>query len=140
MNNIDYRFLTNEWYDVPISKRVRRERNIAELYDKSILISIHADAFHVKNKAQGGTFFYYSPAGKILAEKFTTHFVNKDYDLVVRKAKYGNFKILRETSSTAILFEAGFMTTLHDLEYLLSDKFRNKTAILLFNAIREIIF
>ena len=55
--------------------------------------------------------------------------------LNLRRPKQANFMMLRETNSTAILFEMGFMTTESDLEILLSDDFRNKTAELLKDAI-----
>ena len=55
--------------------------------------------------------------------------------LSLREPMKANFKVLRDTKSPAVLFEMGFMTTKSDLDVLLTDEFRNKTAELLYNAI-----
>ena len=135
-------FLTNEWYDVSLDERVQRENAIFDKLDKEkyqpFFISLHADAFKQKNKAKGGRFFYYSEKGKAIAEQLTSHLKHYGYDLYLRPPKKANFKVLRETNSPAVLFEMGFMTTEHDLKYLLSDNFRNKTARLLNQAINNL--
>lgn len=135
-------FITNEWYDVSLQERCNRENKItAELKrkgKKSIFISIHADAFHKKDKATGGRFFYKSESGKKIAIELTNYLKNNGYDLRLREPKYANFKVLRSTSSPAILFEMGFMTTKSDLDVLLKDSFRNKTAKLLFEGLKRL--
>lgn len=135
-------FITNEWYDVDLQERVNRERKLANKImaqgEKSMFLSIHADAFHVKNKATGGRFFYHSESGKKLAQHFTKTLIDGGYELGLREPMKANFKVLRDTYSTAILFEMGFMTTKTDLDVLLKDSFRNKTALLLHQAILTI--
>ncbi|MFL0076433.1 N-acetylmuramoyl-L-alanine amidase [Tenacibaculum maritimum] len=98
-------------------------------------MSIHADAFHVKNKAKGGRFFYYSNKGREIALHLTNYLKGNGYGLSLREPMKANFKVLRATQSPAVLFEMGFMTTKSDLEILLTDEFRNKTAALLYEAI-----
>lgn len=131
-------FITQEWIDVLLEERCRRERKIAiEIKRRglsSYFMSIHADAYRIKNAAKGGTFFYYSESGKKLAEHFTQYLGDNGYDLDLRKPKKARYKVLVDTSSPAILFEMGFMTTRHDLDYLKKDSFRNKTAKLLYEA------
>lgn len=134
-NNKEAHFITNEWYDVPLSERVERERGISN--SNTFFISIHADAFHIKNQARGGTFFYFSDSGKQIADHFTNYFRANGYGLGLRDPKKANFKVLRETASPAVLFELGFMTTESDLDKLLSDEFRNKTSQLLYDAIQN---
>ncbi|WP_228853237.1 N-acetylmuramoyl-L-alanine amidase [Aegicerativicinus sediminis] len=135
-------FITNEWYDVPLEERCRREREIAaDIFvrgKKSVFISIHADAFRVKDQAKGGRFFYYSNSGKEIADKLTAHLKSNGYPLELRPPAAANFHVLRETYSPAVLFEMGFMTTSSDLEKLLDDKFRNQTALCLFNALNSL--
>jgi len=129
-------FITNEWYDVPLQERVNRERKLAN--SNTFFISIHADAFHIKDKAKGGRFFYKSESGKKIADSLTNYLRNNGYGLNLREPKQANFKVLRDTKSPAVLFEMGFMTTKSDLDVLLDDKFRNKTAKLLYEAINNL--
>lgn len=137
--NQECHFITNEWYDVPLQERCDRENKIAtdirRKGEKSIFISIHADAFHVKNAAKGGRFFYKSESGRKIAQQLTDYLRQYGYGLGLREPKQANFKVLRSTKSPAVLFEMGFMTTKSDLDVLLSDEFRNKTAQLLFEGI-----
>lgn len=131
-------FISQEWYDISLSERVRRERLIAKKIKakggKSFFMSIHADAFHVKNGATGGRFFYKSESGRLLAEHFTDYLSSNGYEIRLREPKKANFKVIRETSSPAVLFEMGFMTSRADLDLLKKDSFRNNTARLLYEA------
>lgn len=142
INNSEAHFISQEWWDISLDERCKRERKIAkELWNKGIetyFISIHADAFHIKNKAKGGRFFYRSEGGRKLAEHFTNYLRDNGYDLNLREPMKANFKVLRDTASPAILFEMGFMTTRSDLDYLKKDSFRNKTAKLLYEANLEL--
>jgi len=132
-------FISNEWNDISLQERCNREievsKGIRRLGKKPFFLSIHADAFHVKNKAKGGRFFYFSNSGKNLAYQLTAYLRANGYQLNLREPKKANFKVLRDTSSPAVLFEMGFMTTESDLKLLLNDDFRNKTALLLYKAI-----
>ena len=129
-------FISNEWFDVSLSNRMKREH--LEFTPDSIFISIHADAFKKKDVAKGGRFYYYSYAGKKIAEYLTKYFIANGYDLDLRPVKRANFYVLKNSLSPAVLFEAGFMTTASDLKYLESENFRNKTANLLNSAFRNI--
>lgn len=135
-NKKECHFITNEWYDVSLDERVNRERQLAT--KDTFFISIHADAFHVKDVAKGGRFFYFSDSGKEIALHMTSYLKGNGYGLSLREPMKGNYKVLRETSSPAVLFELGFMTTESDLEKLLDDDFRNKTAQLLYEAIQDL--
>lgn len=132
-------FITNEWYDISLQERCNREKKLAKTIKaagvKTMFLSIHADAFHIKNKASGGTFFYHSESGKKIAESMTRYLRLNGYPLKLRDPKKANFKVLRDTTSPAVLFEMGFMTTKKDLDLLLDDDFRNRTALLLHEAI-----
>ena len=132
--NDDIVFITNEWYDVPLKTRIERERALYELKN-TLFISIHSDAFDKKNVGHGGRFHYYSDKGKKIAEYFTEYLKNYGYDLPLNKPMRSNFYVLRESYSPSILFEMGFMTNEEDLKYLLDEKFRNKSAKILNDAI-----
>lgn len=139
LKNKEAHFVSNEWRDISLQERCRRENKIA--YDvasrrrSSVFISVHADAFHLKNSAHGGRFFYYSDSGKEIAETMTGFMRDNGYPLELRNPARANFKVLRSTQSPAVLFEMGFMTTESDLEMLLDEEFRNKTAKLLYDAL-----
>ncbi len=135
-NDDEAHFISNEWIDISLSERVRRERELAS--NNTIFISIHADAFHLKNQARGGRFFYRSESGRKIAEKLTKFLKDNGYQLSLRVPMRENFKVLRETKSPAVLFEMGFMTTKSDLDVLLEDDFRNKTAQLLYDGIKSL--
>ena len=137
-------FITNEWWDVPLEERCDRENKIAREIrnrgERSIFISIHADAFGETerdgNLATGATFFYKSEEGRRLAEHFTRVFKEGGYPLKIRTPKYANYKVLRSTTSPALLFEGGFMTNNNvDLPEILKDSTRNLAAVLLKRAI-----
>lgn len=139
----EYYFITNEWDDTPLEVRCEREREIQKKLEKrgckSVFISIHADAFG-ENKAQGerasgSTFFYRSEAGKKVAEHMTQVFRDSKYPIKMREPKYANFRVLRETNSPAVLWEAGFMTNTSDLDELMKDVTRNIAAETLYKGI-----
>ncbi|CAA0144131.1 N-acetylmuramoyl-L-alanine amidase [Tenacibaculum maritimum] len=133
LNNNEAYFISNEWYDISLQERVNREIKLANR--NTFFISIHADAFHIKNKAKGGRFFYNSEEGRKIALHLTSYLKGNGYELSLREPMKANFKVLRDTKSPAVLFEMGFMTTKSDLDVLLTDEFRNKTAALLYEAI-----
>ena len=142
LNGCESHFITNEWWDVPLEERCKREskiaREIKQRGEKSVFISIHADAFHKKNAARGGRFFYKSESGRKIAEALTRYLRTNGYGLGLREPMQKNFKVLRDTSSPAVLFEMGFMTTKSDLDVMLLDSFRNKTAKLLYDGINTL--
>jgi len=134
-NNRPAHFISNEWNDISLQERVNREHKLAT--DETLFISIHADAFDSPGP-RGGRFFYHSESGKKIAHEMTNYLRLNGYDLELRDPMKANFKVLRDTKSTAVLFEMGFMTTKSDLDQLLTDEFRNKTAQLLYNAIQNL--
>lgn len=129
-------FITNEWQDIPLKERVKREKQ--EHTKDSIFLSIHADAFAKKDTARRGRIFYNSDKGKEIAEFLTKELIKKGYKLGLRNPKQANFYVLKNTKSPAILFELGFMTTKKDLDILMDEKFRNETAIMINQVIKKI--
>jgi len=130
-------FISNEWIDISLEERCKRENKLF-VKNETMFISIHADAFHVKNGATGGRFFYYGSEGEKIALHLTSYLQGNGYPLKLREPMKANFKVLRSTKSPAVLFEMGFMTTKSDLKILLTDDFRNKTAKLLYEAINDL--
>jgi len=81
---------------------------IANRYKNSIFISIHFNA-HTNTSVAGIETFYYSPAGKLLAQKIQKPLAHQtaSRDRGVKKVPY---KVLLMTKSTAVLVEAGFLS------------------------------
>jgi len=127
-------FITNEWYDVTLKERIAREHK--EHTHKSLFLSIHADAFEKKDTAEGGRFYYYSQRGKIIAQYMTNWMRDNGYGLYLRHPKQADFYVLKHSKSFAVLFEAGFMTSEHDLKEIEKETYRNKTSKLLNDCVR----
>ena len=132
--------VSDESQDVPLSVRCKRENEIFRDQkargNRTIFISIHADAFE-REDAEGSTVFYHpkSKAGKRLAEIF---YRNMTGNLIrARKPKAANYKVLRSTLSPAILIENGFMTNDRDLALLTNDRYRVDIVNSLTKAIQE---
>ena len=77
LNNKPCYFISNEWYDISLQERVDRESKLAT--NKTFFISIHADAFHIKDKAKGGRFFYHSEEGRKIALHLTSYLEGNGY-------------------------------------------------------------
>jgi N-acetylmuramoyl-L-alanine amidase len=123
------RTIPNTDKDMPLKMRTDLENILHyENNGNTILIDVHCNA-HGNGaqftSANGTEVFYYSPGGQILAERLQELAVN-NLSLRDRGAKYANFHMLRESHSTAILWEIGFMTNEKECSYMLSTKGRQK--------------
>ena len=120
---IPYQLIAPEWRDIPLQERVDREREItAASEEKTILISIHADA-HPNSDANGFTVYFYKKG-----KKFADHLHNHLQDgnpLKSKGVRYGNYKILRETICPAVLVECGYMTNSKDRMTMETERYKN---------------
>ena len=129
-------FISNEWQDISLTERVRREHKEATF--DSLFLSIHADAYTKKDKAHGGRIYYYGEEGKKLAYYLTKGLKEMGYPIKLREPKRANFYVLKHTQSRAILFELAFMTTKDEVDILMMEEFRNKVAKDLVTLIKQI--
>jgi N-acetylmuramoyl-L-alanine amidase len=140
---IDYFLLVPELEDISLAERVKRVNRLANL-QKSILLSIHSDAFTTEHAhgwsvytTKGGTksddvatilYKYAKAAGLHIRDDYSDGDPDKEAD----------FYILRKTVCPAVLIENLFMTNKEDYKTLLSKEGQDKLTRVIVNSIKEI--
>jgi N-acetylmuramoyl-L-alanine amidase len=149
LNGIESILLVPEDTDIPLSERVKREKNITKQAKKAgketCLISIHIDAADKdgKWKTARGWSVRVSPKSSANSKKLAQLLYAEaearglQGDRYVPKEKYwiGDYTILNDTSCPAVLTENMFQDNKKDVEYLLSDKGKMEIVDLHFDAI-----
>ena len=145
--NIDVIFTTTEKRDISLDERVRRANDIYDrykhLYDKTVLISVHANAMTGTwdNKGANGTAAFYYP----------TNMVDKAFAEIIQKSLIAqtklnshrggvvgeNFQIIRDVKMTASLCECAFMDNLAEAELLRTVEFRQACAEGIVDGLKE---
>lgn len=132
-HKIDCEILIPELADVSLKERVQRANEIGR-NRKSILISIHGNAFK-DEKVNGFETFYYSEKGKEIAKIFQKRIGKLGKD---RGVKQSNFYMLKYTSMLAILTENGFYSNEIECKKMLSSQFQYEIANEHLKAIKKI--
>lgn len=146
--NIDVVFTTTEKRDIDVPERVDRindlYKKVKYLYDKIVLVSIHANASNSKNQWDdvGGTatFYYtYNETDKKFAEVIQRNLIAKTGLASHRGGVVGDkeFYITKYALMTACLCECAFMTNLKEAELLRTDEFRQACAEGIVNGLLE---
>ena len=149
LNGIESILLVPEDTDIPLSERVKREKNITKQAKKAgketCLISIHIDAAAKdgKWKTARGWSVRVSPESSANSKKLAQLLYAEaearglQGDRYVPKEKYwiGDYTILNNTSCPAVLTENLFQDNKDDVSYLLSDKGKLEIVDLHFDAI-----
>ena len=145
--NIDVVFTTTEKRDIDVPERVDRindlYKKVKYLYDKIVLVSIHANASNSKNQWDdvGGTatFYYtYNETDKKFAEVIQRNLIAKTGLASHRGGVVGEeFYIIKYARMTACLCECAFMTNLKEAELLRTDEFRQACAEGIVNGLLE---
>lgn len=137
INGISYTILAPEFQDIDLAIRCKREYEAHYKAMKegkeTFLISIHAN-WNADKRANGIETFCVSDNGEQFGRKIQESIVRATglRDRGVTRCGtngYPNFYILKNSGSTAILIECGFMSNEHELEFLKSDEYRNKVAL-----------
>ena len=132
----------NYFVQSPLQVKMTRETDVfVELRDRvafakknngHLFISIHANAL---NGSANGTETYYYTAAKnpyekesIALAKYLQARAVEAWGLADRKAKYGNYHVLRENAMPASLVEMGFIDNKNDNAYLASPSRREQMA------------
>lgn len=143
-NNIDIVFTSTEKRDVSLNERVKRVNDVydkyKDIYKNIVLVSVHANAFGdgVNFNSANGTSSHYYPTN--MTDKQFAKTIHKDLIASTNPSSDrglvgSNFKILRDVKMTAVLCENLFMTNLENAKMLLTDEFREKTALGIVNGI-----
>jgi N-acetylmuramoyl-L-alanine amidase len=145
--NIDVVFTTTEKRDIDLPERVDRINDLYKktkhLYDKIVLVSIHANASNSKNQWDnvGGTatFYYtYNETDKKFAEVIQRNLIAKTGLASHRGGVVGEeFYIIKYALMTACLCECAFMTNKKEAELLRTDEFRQACAEGIVNGLLE---
>lgn len=132
--NIDVVFTTTEKREIGLPERVVRVNDLYDkvktLYDKIVLISVHANALTGEWGSQNGTETYYyptNPVDKSFAQVIHKHLVQAT-GLRDRGVIGEAFYIIKNVKMTSCLCECAFMDNLNEAKLLLSDEFRQDCA------------
>ncbi len=145
--NIDVIFTTTEKRDIDVPERVDRinglYKKVKHLYDKVVLVSIHANASNSKNQWDdvGGTATFHYPhneTDKKFAEVIQRNLIAKTGLASHRGGVVGEeFYITKYALMTACLCECAFMTNKREAELLRTDEFRQACAEGIVNGLLE---
>ena len=153
LNGIESILLVPEDTDIPLSKRVKREKNITRQANQAgketCLISIHIDAAGKDDKwktARGGSVRVSPKSSENSKELAHLLYAEAEArglqgDRYVPKEKYwiGDYTILNNTSCPAVLTENLFQDNKNDVGYLLSENGKHEIVDLHFQAILKYI-
>lgn len=140
---IDTFFTVTEKYDVSLVERVQRANDIyeqnKELYDKVVLISVHANALTGSWGTQNGTSTYHYPTNPV--DKRFAETIHKNLIQATKLRDRGvigeEFYIIKNVKMTACLCECAFMDNLTEAKLLMSDEFRQSCADGIVNGLFE---
>lgn len=132
--NIDVVFTTTEKRDISLEERVNRVNalydKVRNLYDKIVLISVHANALTGAWGSQNGTETYYYPTNPV--DKAFAEIIHKYLVQATKLRDRGvigeQFYIMKNAKMTACLCECAFMDNLEEAKLLLTDEFRQSCA------------
>ena len=141
--NIDVIFSTTEKRDIDLAERVERVNDLYDkvknLYDKIVLVSVHANAMSdVWGNAHGTETYYYLT--NMVDKEFATVIHNnliKKTGLTNRGILPAEFYILKNPKMTACLCECAFMDNMVEAKLLLTESFRSDCAEGITNGILE---
>jgi N-acetylmuramoyl-L-alanine amidase len=145
-DNVDVFFTASEKRDIPLDERVERVNSLYDrikvLYEKIVLVSVHANAMKSYwNEIGNGTATFYYPynmTDKAFAEIIQRNLIAKTKLQAHRGGVVeGNFQILREVKMTACLCECAFMDNIKEAELLRTNEFRQACAEGVVNGLLE---
>lgn len=141
--NIDVVFTTTEKRDISLEERADRVNvlydKVKNLYDKIVLISVHANALTGAWGKQNGTETYYyttNNTDKMFADVIHRNLV-RSIKLNDRGIKPAEFYIIKNVKMTACLCECAYMDNLEEAKLLMKDDFRQACAEGIVNGLKE---
>lgn len=125
----------------PLSKKAQDTKyrvELTEKYENCIFVSIHMNKF-VSEKYRGLQVYYSAncPEGKEIAERIQTltrELLQDDNDRKIKKAD-ATIYVLDKATVPAVLVECGFLSNAAETELLRDEKYRQKLASVIFEAL-----
>lgn len=109
-----------------VHKSLADRVKIADEQKADLFVSIHFDAF-TTNNVEGITTYYNKKSDEPLAEIIHDHIITNELIARDRGVRSGDFYVLRENSSPAILLELGFISNSTDEARMNSEEFQTST-------------
>jgi N-acetylmuramoyl-L-alanine amidase len=108
--------------EISLAERVK----IADEQKADLFVSIHFDAFFT-NDVEGITTYYNKKSDEPLAALLQDHIFKNGLDARDRGVSLGDYYVLRENSSPAILVELGYISNSSDEARMTSEEFQTNT-------------
>lgn len=111
----------NDDVEISLANRVK----IADEQKADLFVSIHFDAFFT-NDVEGITTYYNKKSDEPLAALIHDHIFKNGLDARNRGVSLGDYYVLRENTSPAILLELGYISNSTDEARMTSEEFQTK--------------
>lgn len=111
----------NDDVEISLANRVK----IADEQKADLFVSIHFDAFYT-NDVEGITTYYNKKSDEPIAALIHDHIFKNGLDARDRGVSLGDYYVLRENSSPAILLELGYISNSTDEARMTSEEFQTK--------------
>lgn len=111
----------NDDVEISLANRVK----IADEQKADLFVSIHFDAFFT-NDVEGITTYYNKKSDEPIAALIHDHIFKNGLDARDRGVSLGDYYVLRENSSPAILLELGYISNSTDEARMTSEEFQTK--------------
>ncbi|WHY77282.1 N-acetylmuramoyl-L-alanine amidase [Neobacillus sp. WH10] len=112
----------NDDVNISLADRVK----VADEQKADLFVSIHFDAF-LTIDVEGITTYYKKKSDEPLAALIQDHIFKNGLDARDRGVSLGDYYVLRENSSPAILLELGFISNSSDEARMISEEFQSNT-------------
>lgn len=112
----------NDDVNISLADRVK----VADEQKADLFVSLHFDAFFT-NDVEGITTYYKKKSDEPLAALIQDHIFKNGLDAKDRGVSLGDFYVLRENSSPAILLELGYISNSSDEARMTSEEFQLNT-------------
>lgn len=112
----------NDDIEISLAERVK----IADEQKADLFVSIHFDAFFT-NDVEGITTYYNKKSDEPIAELIHDHIFKNGLDARNRGVSLGDYYVLRENTSPAILLELGYISNSTDEARMTSEEFQTNT-------------
>ncbi|CAM3322482.1 N-acetylmuramoyl-L-alanine amidase [Vagococcus fessus] len=108
---------------LPLDDITKKENSL----DVDVFISFHYDSTEYSNQASGFTTYYYNPNDQLLAQSVSDE-LGKELPLPNRGTEFGDYMVIRESTTSALLLELGYMNNDFDKEHFIKKSYQKKVA------------